>query len=105
MKRISTLFLVLTFMSASGLGQDLTASFNAGKMRERVKRLSADDLEGRGPGTEGGKRAAQYIADQLKASGVKPANKGSFFQDVQLVGVKADPASTLRTTGVDFSGT
>jgi Zn-dependent M28 family amino/carboxypeptidase len=65
-------------------------------MIERVKRLSADDFEGRGPGTEGGKKAAQYVADQFKAIGAKPANRGSYFQNVALVGVKADRAAKLR---------
>lgn len=82
--------------SALAIGQDLTSKFDANKMRERVKRLSADDFEGRGPGTAGGKLASEYIADQLKASGVKPANKGSYFQNVKLVGVKADPKTVLR---------
>ncbi len=65
-------------------------------MRERVKTLSSDAFEGRGPGTPGGTKAAQYIADQLKASGVRPGNKGTYFQDVGLVGVKADPATQMR---------
>ena len=76
-------------------GQDYTSRFDAASMRERVIRLSADDFEGRGPGTEGGKRAAQYIADQMKASGVKPANGKSYFQNVKMVGVKADPNTKL----------
>lgn len=76
--------------------QDWTSRFDQNKMIERVKRLSADDFEGRGPGTNGGKRAAQYIADQLKISGVSPGNKGSYFQNVKLVGVKADPQTVLR---------
>ena len=96
MKRIIALFLLLTFISTFVFAQDRTASFDANKMRERVKRLSADDFEGRGPGTEGGKLAAQYIADQLKTSGVKPANKGTYFQNVKLVGVKANPNTVLR---------
>ena len=96
MKRIPALFLLLTFVSTFVFGQDRTASFDANKMRERVKRLSADDFEGRGPGTDGGKRAASYIADQLKAGGVKPANKGSYFQNVKLVGVKANPNTVLN---------
>jgi len=96
MKRVTALFLLFTFVSSVVFAQDRTASFDANKMRERVKRLSADDFEGRGPGTAGGKLAAQYIADQLKASGVKPANKGSYFQNVKLVGVKADPKTALR---------
>ncbi len=78
------------------LGQDWTSKFDAAKMRNRVIRLSADDLEGRGPGTAGGKRAAQYIADQLKASGVRPGNGKSYFQNVNLVGLKADPSTQLR---------
>ena len=67
-------------------------------MIERVKRLSADDFEGRGPGTAGGRLAARYIADQMKASGVRPAPGNSYFQNVKLVGVKADPATRLQTT-------
>ncbi len=96
MKRITVLFVIFTFVASFAIAQDLTASFDANKMRERVKRLSADDFEGRGPGTDGGKRAAQYIADELKASGVQPANGDSYFQNVKLVGVKAEPKTVLR---------
>src|SRR4029079_5888519 len=79
--------------------QELTARFDQNEIRETVKRLSADDFEGCGTGTEGGKRAAQYIADQMKAAGIAPANKGSYFQNVPLVGVKADPNTKLEITG------
>ncbi len=96
MKRAITSILLLVFVTLGLFAQDRTASFDENKMRERVKRLSADDFEGRGPGTAGGRRAAQYIADQLKAGGVKPGNKSSYFQNVRLVGVKADPNTTLR---------
>jgi Zn-dependent M28 family amino/carboxypeptidase len=99
MKRIIALFLVFTFSLPFVFAQDMSAKFDGNKMRERVIRLSHDDFEGRGPGTEGGKRAAQYIADQMKASGVKPANKGSYFQNVKLVGVKADPNTQLHVMG------
>src|SRR6478672_4424171 len=94
--KLFTSVFVLSLLFTSVGAQDLTSKFDASKMRERVKRLSMDDLEGRGPGTAGGKLAAQYIADQLRASGVKPANKGTYFQNVDLVGVKADPATQMR---------
>lgn len=96
MKRIVSYILLVIFVSSALLAQDRTASFDENKMRERVKRLSADDFEGRGPGTQGGKRAAQYVADQLRSIGVKPGNKKSYFQNVKLVGVKADPETVLR---------
>lgn len=98
MKRIFTLYLLCVFVSSITFAQDRSASFDSNKMRERVKRLSADDFEGRGPGTDGGKRAAQYIADQMKLSGVKPGNQESYFQNVKLVGIKADPETQLRTS-------
>ena len=94
MKRVITLIIFCAFYLPV-FAQDRTASFDAEKMRERVKRLSADDFEGRGPGTEGGKKAAKYIADELKTTGVEPANNGSYFQNVQLVGIKADPQTVL----------
>ena len=97
MKTVSILLLIAV-ISISLTAQDLSSRFSAGKLVERVKRLSADDFEGRGPGTEGGKRAAQFIADELKASGVKPGNGKSYFQNVKMVGVKADPNTKLEVS-------
>lgn len=100
MKKILSLLLLTTFAVPAAFAQDFTKHFNADKMRQRVIRLSADDFEGRGPGTAGGKRAAQYIADEMKAAGVKPGNGKSYFQNVKLVGVKADPNTKLNVAGV-----
>src|SRR5437763_4583856 len=99
MKKLTISLVIVALLGPLAAAQDLTAQFDAVKMRNRVIRLSADDFEGRGPGTEGGKRAAQYIADQMKAAGIAPANKGSYFQNVPLVGVKADPNTKLEITG------
>ncbi|HYJ92575.1 MAG TPA: M28 family peptidase [Pyrinomonadaceae bacterium] len=99
MKRLISLLVILAFVVPLVRAQDLTAKFDPNEMRERVKRLSSDDFEGRGPGTEGGRHAAQYIADQMKAAGIVPANRGSYFQNVPLVGVKADPNTVLTVSG------
>ncbi len=99
MKRLASFLLLLTLAAHLALGQDFSKNFDAQKMRQRVIRLSADDMEGRGPGTEGGRRAAQYIADEMKAAGVKPGNGNSYFQNVKMVGVKADPNTKLEVTG------
>lgn len=98
MKIVSSIFIALV-LSASAVAQDYTNVFDAKKMRDRVVRLSADDFEGRGPGTAGGKRAAQYIADEMKAAGVKPGNGKSYFQNVKMIGVKADPNTGLVASG------
>jgi Zn-dependent M28 family amino/carboxypeptidase len=46
--------------------------------------LSSDLLEGRAPGTRGGRLAAEYIADQLRTFGVEPGVNGSYFQPVPI---------------------
>lgn len=99
MKRTITLFVIALLCINWVAAQDFSSRFDAEKLRQRVVRLSADDFEGRGPGTAGGKRAAQYIADELKAAGVKPGNGRSYFQNVKMIGVKADPNTQLEVAG------
>jgi len=66
------------------------------KLRAHVQYLASDRLEGRGVGTNGEKLATQYIADQLRASGVAPAgDNGTYFQRVPLVGSSIAPGATL----------
>ena len=73
-------------------------------LRAHIKFLSDDRLEGRGTGARGGELAALYAAGQFEAMGLKGAGKdGSFWQPVSLVGVKADPKTELRITGVSSS--
>ncbi len=99
MKRIVFVALVALFSLNLISAQDFSSKFDPEKLRSRVIRLSADDFEGRGPGTAGGKRAAQYIADEMKAAGVKPGNVKSFVQNVPMIGVKADPNTQLQVSG------
>src|SRR5882724_8025388 len=73
---------------------------NEDAIRARIKFLSNDLLEGRGTGARGGEIAANYIAAQMEALGLKGAGaNGSFFQPVSLVGVKADPNTKLVISG------
>jgi Zn-dependent M28 family amino/carboxypeptidase len=73
---------------------------NEEAIRAHIKFLSSDLLEGRGTGARGGEIAANYIAAQMEALGLKGAGAtGSFFQPVSLVGVKADPNTKLVISG------
>jgi Zn-dependent M28 family amino/carboxypeptidase len=73
---------------------------NEQAIRAHVKFLSSDLLEGRGTGARGGEVAANYIAAQMEALGLKGAGPNdSFFQPVSLVGVKADPNTKLIVSG------
>lgn len=55
-------------------------------LRRHIAYLADDALEGRKPGTEGGDKAAFYIAQQLQAAGLDPgAPGGGWYQPVSLV--------------------
>lgn len=72
-------------------------TINENALRADIKYLADDLLEGRGTGARGGELAAKYIAARMEALGLKGAGpQGSFFQPVSLVGVKADPKTTLN---------
>jgi Zn-dependent M28 family amino/carboxypeptidase len=74
-------------------------AINENTIRAGIKYLSDDLLEGRGTGARGGELAAKYIAAQMESFGLRGAGaRGSFFQPVSLVGVKADPKTTLTVT-------
>src|SRR6267142_1615397 len=67
------------------------------KIRAHVKYLSSDELEGRGTGQRGGDMAADYIGRQFASYGLKPAgDKGTFFQEVPMVGVKTLAGTTFE---------
>ena len=55
--------------------------------------LSSDLLEGRAPGTRGGRLTAEYLAAQLRAFGVEPGVNGSYFQQVPIDVMTTQPGS------------
>ena len=65
-------------------------------IREHVRFLASDLLEGRGVGTRGGDLATEYLATQFALAGAQPAgDSGAYFQKVPLVGVETAPGAQL----------
>jgi Zn-dependent M28 family amino/carboxypeptidase len=61
------------------------ASDRAERWWRHVQVLAADDMEGRAAGTEGHRRASDYVAARLAEYGLEPAGEdGTFFQAVTL---------------------
>lgn len=72
-------------------------------LRRHIVALSDDAMEGRGPGTPGGKKAVDYISAQMAALGVAPAGvDGTWTQAVPMraVSLEADKSS-LSLLGPD----
>ncbi|MDH3494565.1 MAG: M28 family peptidase, partial [Acidobacteriota bacterium] len=101
MKRTKILaIMLLTAINAIAVNAQqestLAQLFSADDIKQNIKFLSEDGFEGRAPGSRGGELAAKYIALQLKKFGIQPGNKGSYFQPVDLIAVKANPDAVLR---------
>jgi hypothetical protein len=78
---------------ATGVGY---AQISETDLREWLSYLASDELQGRQVFTEGYGRASQYIAERLKAWGVKPLGaSGTYFQPVKLKGYRVTRNSSV----------
>jgi aminopeptidase YwaD len=59
---------------------------NADELAQHVAALTAPEMEGRASGTDGGARAARYLADRLAAMGLRPGGDGGTFLQSFTVG-------------------
>ncbi|MCU1305681.1 MAG: peptidase [Acidobacteriaceae bacterium] len=85
----------VTDTSLPPAAQTALRNVNPENIRQHVRFLSHDLLEGRGTGTRGGDIAAEYIATQFALYGLKPmGDNGSYMQKVPLVGVTTVPESS-----------
>src|SRR5262249_11390338 len=90
---------LMCFVAVAGAQQ---SSITPESLRTWLTYLASDDLEGRANFSEGLGLAAAYIADQLKEAGVKPGgDHGSYFQRVEVLGIKSTNRSTVT---VDVNG-
>ncbi len=105
--RASIAFLVLASAWTAPLAAQTTAAspatraaraLDARVLRAHLEFLADDALEGRKPGTRGGKTAALYIATQFERLGLEPAgDSGTYFQRVPIISLTPEP--TLTATG------
>ena len=67
---------------------------------EHIKYLASDELEGRGNGTPGLEKAAEYIEKGLRGAGLEPAgDNGTFFQTFEIttgISVEAGNDFTMK---------
>jgi hypothetical protein len=78
-------FLVTLAIFCLSLGWVNGQNFQASEIQKHINFLASDDLEGRGTGTLGEIKAANYIASIFKNAGLIPAGiEGSYFQPFQV---------------------
>ncbi len=95
------------FFTALALGVSLQAfsqDFKASDIKKHIEFLASDDLEGRGTGSLGEIKAANYIAEQFKNAGLKPAGKdATYFQPFQVTyGIDGVPHMVTSRNVIGF---
>lgn len=66
-------------------------SIMASDLAEDVQVLASDEFEGRAPFSPGEEKTVHYLEQRFKELGLQPGNGNSYFQDVPLVDITADP--------------
>jgi len=83
---LSAFFLLIACSAfAQSNSQPGTTKFDGQSWWNYVKVLADDNMEGRGTGSEGLKRAEAFIVDQLKADGLQPAGTNGYYQPIKLI--------------------
>lgn len=89
--------ILLLAASAAIHAADGPAPVAEGTLRTHLATLASDTFEGRGTGQPGGAMTVQYVEEQARALGLKPANAGSYRQAFELTAITARPGqSSLR---------
>ncbi|HUH32550.1 MAG TPA: hypothetical protein VLZ28_01275, partial [Daejeonella sp.] len=87
-KIIGTALLPVLIISACTV-QNPDRLVNTNNVERIVRTLSADDMQGRATFTPGIEKAANFIADEFKAIGLKPlTDTGNFRQEFKMTRIK-----------------
>jgi Zn-dependent M28 family amino/carboxypeptidase len=71
-------------------------TITADDLVRHIQTLSADEFQGRLPGTVGEERTIEYLTAEAQRIGLQPGGvDGTWVQEVPLVSIAADPAMTL----------
>ena len=100
----SSFLLTLLLLLPGQAGQPaMPAPFTAERFREHIAYLASDELEGRDVGSEGSKKAMDYIVRHLKSSGVKSlAAADSWLQEFSYgTRVRSLPETSFSADGGD----
>jgi len=95
---IAALYFVFAPVYSETLSPGWTSALSTKEYFKHVSFLASDDLKGRGNGSPELQRASEYIANQFRTLGLKPAgDKGTWFENFQITtGTAYGPHNALN---------
>lgn len=73
-------------------------------LKESLTYLASDELEGRLPGSNGGKLAAEYVASKFELYGITPGGEDGYFQNFDVVTKTEAPVEANILRAGDITG-
>ena len=74
-------------------------TIQADDLADDIRILSSDEFEGRGPSSPGEEKTIEFLRAEFQKIGLEPGNGDSYYQEVPLVSITADPDATLKISG------
>lgn len=90
---------ILLWSCTEKVQKETELSISETSLRSHVEILASDDFQGRKPFTAGEVKTINYLQDQVKQYGLEPGNGDSYFQDVPMVEITANPSPTMVISG------
>jgi len=75
------------------------ATITVDDLTNDIRVLASDEFEGRGPSSPGEEKTINYLQTEFEKLGLEPGNGDSYFQEVPLVSITADPSTSLLVQG------
>jgi len=86
-------------------GATSAQDFSAQRLSDEIRIISADDFQGRYPGTEGEKKTLDWLQAQYEAMGMEPGGPdGQWLQVIDLKRLTPKGQPTLSWSGATFQG-
>lgn len=95
-QRVPLLCLMAVVAGCAGLGRMQAPAISAEAYARHIATLSADEFEGRKPGTAGERKTVEYLVAEFKKLGLEPGNGDSFLQQVPIVEITAGSDARLQ---------
>jgi len=110
-RMLTMLALILSMLGCTGAEKKAeviepvleSSSVRFANLEQHIQVMSSDEFEGRQPGSAGEEKTVNYIREQFIKLGLKPGNGDSFFQNVPLGVLTADPSVVMSITGDGYT--
>ncbi len=97
MKKLTYLVLLVAMAACESSEEKFMAgpAIDTVAIAKHIETLASDAFLGRKPFTDGEEKTIAYLQDQFRSFGLKPGNGKSYFQEVPLVELDAQPSETM----------